>query len=51
VDASIGYEMKFGDKPLQLQLSVLNALDKEYLTGVFGPAPTREWKLTARYTF
>lgn len=51
VDLSVGYPIEVAGRPLRLQLAVNNALDKEYVTGTFGPAPVREWKITARYEF
>jgi outer membrane receptor protein involved in Fe transport len=51
VDLGVGYSFKVAARPLKLAFTVNNALNKEYITGSFGPAPTREWRVTATYQF
>ncbi len=50
-DALVSYSTRVLNRPITFQLIVDNVLDKEYITGSFGLAPTRTWRLTTRYTF
>lgn len=50
-DLLLGYRWDIYDQPLNVRFNVNNLLDEEYVTGSFGPAPTRTWRLTASYEF
>jgi outer membrane receptor protein involved in Fe transport len=51
VDAAIGYPVRIGGKQIQLNLTVKNVLEKEYLCGTFTFGEPRRYALTARYDF
>lgn len=50
-DLMLGYEWQAWENPMSLRFNVNNLFDKEYITGSFGPAPTRTWRLTMNYEF
>jgi iron complex outermembrane recepter protein len=51
VDVAIGYPVRIWEKPIHLNLTVKNVLDKEYLGGSFTFGEPRRYALTARYEF
>ena len=50
-DALVAYETQVFNRPTTFQLNVNNVFDEEYITGSFGLAPTRIWRLSARVEF
>ena len=50
-DAMLAYETELWNLPTTFQLNVNNVFDREYITGSFGLAPTRIWRLSARVEF
>lgn len=50
-DGLIEYTPARWENRLSFQLNVNNVFDKEYITGSFGAAPTRTWRLSARYAY
>ena len=51
IDAMVSYGFDAFRLPMKAQLNVSNLLDEEYITGSFGIAPTREWKLSLSTSF
>jgi outer membrane receptor protein involved in Fe transport len=50
-DAMAAYRTKLGGLDTTFQFNASNLFDKEYVTGSFGLAPTRIWRLSARIAF
>lgn len=50
-DAMAAYRTEMFERPTTFQLNVNNVFDREYVTGSFGLAPTRVWRLSARVEF
>jgi len=50
-DAMASYSFSQWKYPSTLRLAVTNLFDEEYITGSFGAAPTREWKMVLTTEF
>lgn len=50
-DAMAAYTTKLFNRRTVFQLNVNNVFDRQYITGSFGLAPTRTWRLSARVEF
>ncbi len=50
-DAMVAYQTRVWGQATTFQLNVNNLTNEQYITGSFGLAPTRTWRLSARIAF